>query len=297
MNQNKKSKSSENKNCPICEEKQNFSFTYQNFHYYKCSNCGQFSTYPFPTESVIKKHYSSRFKKGNYLLLRKYAKQYSFVYNQFVEILKKRLKNENKTLKNKKILDIGCFTGGFLQLLKSEGSDIYGLELQQEAVEIANKTLNGRVFNANVTTYNFPQKKYDIISLLGLIEHVPHPMELLYRSNELLKKDGLIIIQTPNSSSFLATILGKFWPPFSPVEHIHLFSRKSLELALYKSGFTNLEFVPHWKKLPVGYVYNMFNNFGPEFHFILKPLDKILKDLNIPLPFYIGEMIIVASKK
>lgn len=297
MNQYKKSGARQGKKCHICQTKQTFIFDYQKFQYYRCPKCAHVSTYPLPTQAIIERHYSSRFKTGNYLQLRTYAKDYLSVYQYFVTVIEQRLKKRNQSLKNKRVLDVGCFTGGFLTLMEKKGADVNGLELQDEAVEIANKELGGRVFKADVTTYTFPQKKYDIISLLGLIEHVPYPMDLLNRSYQLLKKGGILIIQTPNSSSFLARKMQKFWPPYSPVEHIHLFSRESLESALAESGFTDFEFESHWKKLPIGYVYNMFNNFGPEFHLLLKPFDPILRKSRLILPFYVGEMIVTASKK
>jgi hypothetical protein len=145
-------------------------------------------------------------------------------------------------------------------------------------------------------TYDFPQNKYDIITMLGLVEHVTDPYKLIKRSYQLLKKDGMLMIQTPNSTSLLAKTMGKFWPPYSPIEHIHLFSRKSLELALLNAGFKDISYQSHVKKLPVGYVYNMLNNFGPEIHALLKPVDIILDSSRLKFPFYIGEMIVTATK-
>jgi hypothetical protein len=105
------------------------------------------------------------------------------------------------------------------------------------------------------------------------------------------------MVQTPNSASHLAQIMKQYWPPYSPIEHIHLFSRKSLEYALRENGFENITFKSHWKKLPIGYVYNMFSNFGPEFYSMLKPLDDTLNKSTQKLPFFIGEMIVTATKK
>ncbi len=285
------------KTCIICGKKQKEIFFYRDHHYFKCSNCDIVSTYPYPTIESIKKHYTSKFKKGNYELLHKYASQYQDVYAYFVKIIKNNLKEKNVTLKKMKVLDIGCFTGGFLELLSTEGADVYGLELQKEAVKIANKKLPGKVFQADVMDHKFPQRKYDVISLLGIVEHVTDPLKLIKRSAELLKKNGTIIIQTPDSSSLMAKCMGKYWPPYSPVEHIHLSSRKSITKALTSQGFKNIRFQRHIKILPIGYVYNMLTNFGPEFHRLLKPLDTFLNNSSLRLPFYVGEIIVTAEKK
>lgn len=283
--------------CPVCNSNQNFVFSYQNFDYYRCKDCQLVSTYPLPTKEVINNHYIAKFKKGNYELAREYAQPYKLVYLEFINILKKNLQSRGATLEGKRVLDIGCYTGIFLELLQEEGADVYGLELQKEAVKIANEKLPGKVIQADVSSYNFPLKKYDIITLLGIVEHVPDPILLIKNAYKLLKKGGIIFIQTPNSSSFLAKIAGKYWPPYSPIEHIHLFSEKSLQLALTINGFDNVSSQMSWKKLPVGYVYNNFNTFGPEFYKILKPLGLLLNKSSLVLPFYGGEMVMFALKE
>lgn len=284
--------------CPVCHKKQKLIFLYQKFYYYRCGNCQLVSAYPLPTPEMITTHYAGKFKKGNYEILHKYPRQYIQVYADFVKILYKRLhESDGMTLKGKKILDIGCFTGDFLQLLQKEGSNVYGLELQNDAVRIADKKLPGRILQADIMSYKFREEQYDIITLLGIVEHVIDPLSLLRKSFQLLKKGGIIMIQTPNSSSLLARLAGKYWPPYSPVEHIHIFSKKGLRQALETCGFNDQIYQPHWKKLPVGYVYNNLNNFGPEFHRILKPFDSLLNNSRLILPFYGGEMLVTAIRK
>lgn len=195
------------------------------------------------------------------------------------------------------MLDIGCFTGEFLEELQREKADVYGLELQKNAANIANKKMPGKIYLVDVMSYKFPQIKYDVITLLGVIEHVSDPIKLIAKSIQLLKNGGTLMIQTPNSSSFLAKIMGKFWPPYSPIEHIHIFGEKSLKITFEKCDLHNIYFKSDWKLMPIWYVYNSFNYFGPEFYKILKLLNPILKNSRIVLPFYIGETIVVASKK
>src|SRR3989344_9672273 len=253
--------------CPVCHSKQKLIFLYQKFYYYRCKNCQLVSAYPLPTPKMIATHYAEKFKKGNYEILSKHPQQYIQVYADFVKTLYNRLhESDGDTLKGKKILDIGCFTGDFLQLLQKKGANVYGLELQNNAVKIANKKLPGRIFQADIMSYKFPKEQYDIITLLGVAEHVIDPLNLLKKSSQLLKKGGIIMIQTPNSSSLLARIAGKYWPPYTPVEHIHIFSKNGLRQALETCGLNDQIYQSHWKKLQVGYVYNNLNNFGPEFH-------------------------------
>lgn len=248
---------------------------------------------------MIKEHYKKKFQQGNYQLLRKYSNQYKRVYENFVEELEQALIDKKNNFRGLKVLDIGCFTGEFLEILKKRGADVYGIELQDDAVKIANKKLGMRVYKADVMGNEFPNMKFDIISLLGLIEHVTDPIRLLMRCSKLLKKDGILLIQTPNSGSFFAKVMKKYWPPYAPVEHIHLFSQKSLEIVLEREKFTDITFKQSWKKLPIGYAFNMLQYFGPQLYRIVKPFNKIVNKIgrNVSFPFYIGEMIITAKKK
>lgn len=271
-------------------------FEYRGYHYYRCPTCQQVSTFPFPTKQQIHTHYARKFKTGNYHLYRDYIQQYEVVYKEFVEMLRRDLADRGKTLRGKTVLDVGCFTGEFLGLMRNEGCKIIGLELQKDAVKIANKKLHGKVFAVDVMSNKFPHQHFDIVTLLGIIEHVTDPLKLIERSLHLLKKGGVLMIQTPNSGSLPASLMGKYWPPYAPVEHMHLFSHKSLELALLQLGAKDVSFMQHWKKLPVSYVYQQFQNFGPELYSALKPVRSLLLKTDLALPVYGGEMLMLAHR-
>jgi SAM-dependent methyltransferase len=286
--------------CLVCEGHQTLIFTYKDYSYYRCGSCGLVSTFPIPSPGAIENHYAKKFQQGNYKLARVFAERLKQgPYADFLRVLSERLTAKGETLPGKKVLDIGCFTGEFLELLDDQGAVVYGLELQREAVEIANGKFPGRIFQADVFGDEFPTQQFDIVTALAVIEHVTLPMKLLSRVYELLRPGGTIFLQTPNSGSAFAKVLGKYWPPYAPVEHINLFSKTSLETALLKSGFSDISYIPHWKKLPIEYVYDQFQNFGPEFHRILAPLYRILpgfiKAASFPF-FYVGEMMMVGTK-
>lgn len=286
------------KSCLVCQHEQLFQFKKRGFDYYRCTSCGLLSTFPLPDGATIEAHYAKAFIEGNYGLSRFYMKDYMRIYNDFVKKLEHTLQSYNMKLSGSKVLDIGCFTGELLELLQEKGADVYGLELQEEAVAIANRKLPGRVIKADVFSNVFPETRFDVIIMAGLIEHVVDPTTLLKRSYEMLRPGGVLMLQTPNSSSLLARMFGKYWPPCAPVEHIHLFSKNSIRKHLGTIGFKDISFKTHWKMLPIAYVYNNFKSFGQEFFKLLAPLYRVLPQfiLNRCLPFYIGEFIVFARK-
>ena len=284
--------------CVLCREQQRLMFEYQNSSYFRCVGCALVSTYPVPDLAALQAHYAQKFLDGNYRLLQEYSTQYRAVYEDFARVLKRRLGRRGQQLAGLDVLDIGCFTGEFLHVLMESGASVYGLELQTEAVQIAAEKFPGRIFQADVLSKDFPQVKCDIITLLGVLEHVLDPIALLRRAAELLNPCGLLMIQTPNSTSLLARLLGKLWPPYAPIEHIHLFSSQSVKTALRDIGFVDIEITQHWKRLPISYIYFMLRDFGPEFHAWLRPLYRHLPHSLVAaaIPCYAGEMIVTAIK-
>ena len=287
-------------NCSVCSTEQKFAFKRLGFDYYRCPSCRLVSTYPYPSDEEIEDHYRKKFNDGNYQLIQDYMQSYLSVYRDFADKLLKLYKQRGEnSLKGKLALDIGCFTGDFLKILKGFGADVYGVELQEEAVQIANKSLNGHVYKADLLKNNFPQHEYDIVTMLGLIEHVIDPVPLIERAVSLLKHDGILMLQTPDSNSILARLMNSKWPPYAPVEHIHLFSKKCLLNLLRQFDFSSIEFYSHVKHLPVDYIFNNLKNFGPELynklHNIYKISPRFIKTMR--LPFYGGEMVVIASRK
>ncbi len=282
--------------CVACGRKIVPWFTKGVFTYFQCTSCKTVMTSPLPTNKQILAHYKQKFETGNYFLARQFSSSYLHVYQQFVDILEKKYRERGMELGGKRVLDVGCFTGDFLVLLSHKGADVYGSELQKEAVILANKKLPGRIMRSDIASKQFPKKKFDAVTLLGLIEHVTDPVTLLSSTRKILAKNGLLMIQTPNSGSGLASAFGKWWPPLTPIEHIHVFSAKGLRALLEAHGYTDIVIQPHIKWLPIAYVYHQFNNFGTHFMIVLKPFGWLLSRLPpyICLPFYGGEMIVTA---
>ena len=285
--------------CIICQSEMNKMFDYHSFYYFRCPVCQHVMTLPYPTTTQIQEHYGRAFEEGNYNTARKHADVYMAAMNKFVKLIKMHFDKKNRSLNNLAVLDVGCFTGDFLYCMHQQGADVYGIEYQQQAAKIANQKLPGKIINADVLndSFSLPLSEFDIITLLGVVEHIVDPVRLIERVIPLLKKNGLLMIQTPNSSSTLARLMGKYWLPYTPVEHIHLFSTKSLEIILKRTGFENVNVKAHWKTLSVSYVYSMLKTFSPEFHRISKSFFDILPKFitEIRMPFYIGEVILFAS--
>lgn len=279
--------------CAVCSANAKHSFALRGFDYYQCGHCGTLSTFPVPSSAQITKYYEEKFLRGNYLTARELT-DYDRTCQQLATLLSKYYGPE---LKGRAVMDIGCFTGGLLfELQKEYACEVMGVELQKEAVAIAKNRLNGKVLQMDVNNSDFPNKQYDVITLTGVIEHVVYPTKLLKRVSELIKQNGVIMLQTPNAESMVAKLMGTYWPPLAPIEHIHIHSKRSIEMILTQLGFVDIEVKRHWKFLTMEYVFSMMQTFGPELRKILSPFFKILPK-NMKLPLYAGEIVVFARKK
>jgi len=186
-----------------------------------------------------------------------------------------------------------------LDVAKQNGYLTHGVEYQPEAARIANLKHGGRVHCGPIENYSEVSPGYfDVVTLFGVIEHVTEPDNTVRKIFELIKKGGILIIQTPNTSSFTARLLGKWWPSYAPVEHIYCFSSRNIKLLLSRYSFQVVKLVSHWKKLPVGYVYSQLQNFGPEYYKLLSKIIPFVPKnvLSRRLPFFGGEMLLIAKK-
>lgn len=286
--------------CIQCGAEMSRKFAKKEFTYFFCSYCGQVITHPYPSVKEIQSHYEQGFRDQNYSVVLRNRDVYAAAMQRLCGMIRQDLKRRQKKIEAMQVLDIGCFTGDFLCCMAQNGCSVYGLELQKEAVVIAIQSLPGRVFQADVMEDNLvlPVREFDMVTMLGLVEHVIQPIELFQRVKQLLKPGGFLVVQTPDTSSILAKLMQKCWPPFTPVEHIHLFSRKSLVEALKKLQFKDITVQKHKKVLTIKYVYEMLSTFGPELHVLARPLYRFLPEgiKHCRLPFYIGEMVVIARK-
>jgi 2-polyprenyl-3-methyl-5-hydroxy-6-metoxy-1,4-benzoquinol methylase len=283
--------------CLVCGARQRLLFESRKYSYYRCESCGLVSTNPIPDAGAIAAHYEKNYADGNYAVLEQLSPDYLRVYEAYVPILERALRSSGRQLSGATVLDVGCFTGDFLGVIRERGAEGYGIELQAAAAKIAESRLPGRVFCGDLTSARLPVAEFDVITALGVIEHLPEPLSLISRAAEMLRPGGIFMIQTPDSGSLMARAMGRRWPPYTPVEHIHLFSRKSLRSVLTEREFTDVTFQKHWKWLTPSYVYAMLQTFGPSLHRVLRPIELLPRICTeIPLPFYVGEIIVIARK-
>jgi ubiquinone/menaquinone biosynthesis C-methylase UbiE len=124
----------------------------------------------------------------------------------------------------KNILDIGAGTGDFLKVCKVNLWNVFGTEPDMEARNIAAK--KGVLLHKDVS--HFTDKKFEIITLWHVLEHVENLEEYISTLEKLLTKNGTLIIAVPNYKSYDANYYSKFWAAFDVPRHLWHFSEASI---------------------------------------------------------------------
>ncbi len=96
-------------------------------------------------------------------------------------------------------LEIGCASGNTLGHLKTIGQAkrVHGLDQSEFAASLRNQALDSYVV-ADAEVHDFGSKKFDLILLLDVLEHLRDPFTLVQRCQTLLTGKGLLLISIPN---------------------------------------------------------------------------------------------------
>lgn len=139
-----------------------------------------------------------------------------------------------------RVLDIGCSNGVFLDLFKEKGWETWGVEPSGNAKVSIQK--GHKVLNVSFEKAKLPENYFDLVILNHTLEHLDHPLRVLEKVYNLLKKGGILFVDVPNAGGLGARLLGKYWPYCLPKEHKWQFTKASLSELFKKSGFKILAF-------------------------------------------------------
>jgi len=192
-------------------------------------------------------------------------------------------------------LDIGCAGGAFPKAASDCGFKVVGVEPSVWLSEQARNLYGLDIRTGTLLAQDFCEKSFDLITLWDVIEHLTNPGQIVEKIHQLLKDEGIFIVNYPDYSSFARKLLGNNWPFFLSV-HLIYFTPQTITNFLGKYGFEVIEIRSHWQTLEFGYVLQRaavnFKVFGPVVDFV-----KLLKMDKLPMTYNVGQSLLVARKK
>ncbi|AZI14439.1 bifunctional 2-polyprenyl-6-hydroxyphenol methylase/3-demethylubiquinol 3-O-methyltransferase UbiG [Avibacterium paragallinarum] len=108
----------------------------------------------------------------------------------------------------KKVLDVGCGGGILSEAMAKQGATVTGIDMTTAPLEVAklhSQEQGLRIDYQQTTVENFLEKhtalgeeKFDVITCMEMLEHVPDPNSIIQSCKALLKPDGVLFFSTIN---------------------------------------------------------------------------------------------------
>lgn len=239
--------------CIVCEQEKRIPYANKNgFDVVRCGGCGTLFLHPLPEDGIARAVYSREYFAGatrghGYI-------DYDADKEAMRTVFEKHVRNfEDKLGAKGKIFDVGAATGFFMKIAEARGWRTEGIDISEYAAERGRKDgLNIKA--GTLERAELPRNTYDVVTMWDVIEHMSNPSADLLRVREMLRSNGLLAINTPDSGSLYAKILGSRWHLFVPPEHIWYFNRRSISKLLEKNGFEVVEIGCIGKNFTIEYV-------------------------------------------
>ncbi len=126
---------------------------------------------------------------------------------------------EHITLNDLQVLDIGCGGGIFTEAMAKLGANVTGLDASEENIDIATVHASDNKLEINYvvsTAEAFTElhiNKFDVISCMELLEHVPDPVSIIQAASKMVKPGGHVFFSTINrniKAYLLAVLTGEY---------------------------------------------------------------------------------------
>ena len=147
----------------------------------------------------------------------------------------------------RRLLDIGAHAGRFMHLARLAGWEPEGIELNPRTAAFAATKTGLPVHSVNVDQLVLAGRSYGAVTLIDVLEHVPHPLPLLSKIYDALEPGGWAVIKVPSGPAQrqkenMRARLGNGYRPrlADNLVHVNHFSPASLRRALQRAGLRDV---------------------------------------------------------
>lgn len=231
--------------CPTCEESASrfekkiidHMVSKEVFDIRSCVGCGLWRTEPRPTLETIGNYYDS----PNYLSHSEESQTvFKKLYNGFRSynaIKKLKILEDYVSEKSniRRLLDVGCGIGVFLEHAKFRKWNVFGIETNKKARKIAEKRLKSPILE-NIDDLKVGEK-FDAISLWHVLEHLTDPNQAMKKFHHYSTKKAILVIGVPNRESYDAKLYDEYWAAYDVPIHFWHFTKKDIKNLAEKTGW------------------------------------------------------------
>lgn len=137
-----------------------------------------------------------------------------------------------------RLLEVGAGSGGFVRTAVARGWDVDATEISKSAID-GLRSAGATVFTGDVTGAGYPDRRFDVVVSLEVIEHLPAPLAHLTELCRVTRPGGLLLMTTPNFDGLSRRCLGPRWRVIDP-EHAGYFTPSTLCCTARRAGYRDV---------------------------------------------------------
>ncbi len=139
------------------------------------------------------------------------------------------------------LLDIGSSLGVTLEAANKRGWNAVGVDISRDTVHYCNER-GLESYHYSGFKLPFPDCSFDALTAWHVIEHVENALDTLVEWRRVLRPGGVMVLETPDASTFKVGLLQKRYRRFWIPEHTYAFTPATLKQFVINSG---LEILPN----------------------------------------------------
>lgn len=154
----------------------------------QCRSCGLWYVNPQPTPDELREFYASYDDGEQWRKLEEH-------FNRAIRAAILRRKNSGS------VLDVGCGSGNFLRCMKEKGFSVFGIEPSGSGSDYARNEHGIDIYHGMMEDYLAAQagQRFDVITLLNVLEHLREPAAALVQLRQALASDGVLAVAVPDA--------------------------------------------------------------------------------------------------
>jgi ubiquinone/menaquinone biosynthesis C-methylase UbiE len=195
----------------------------------------------------------------------------------------------------RRLLDVGCYTGIFIEIANTAGWDALGVDPSAWAVNEARKT-GLKVVEGTLSTVPFPDEHFDVITMWDVIEHLGDPAGELARAHQLLRPGGTLVVHTMDLDSLFARTMGGRWPWLMEM-HLFYFTRQTLRNMVESAGFRVIRSLPQGRYTRLGYLATRVRAFSRPVAWLMERVISIFGMGSMAVPINLGDLVTLYARK
>lgn len=225
----------------------------------KCKKCGFFYANPRlerkTEEDYYRKHYHEIQGKD-------------YWYEGRIDVFRRSLREIGRFLKKGKLIDVGCGMGYFMDLARTKGWEVKGVEISDFGVGYARENLALDVSKGDLKDAGFETEYFDAATMWNVLDQVYDPKANLIELNRILKKGGYLFVRVPNLYLHLKLfklynynrlkIVFRGIANVPLVFHLYPFDKNSIRNLLESTGFSNVLVKTDPMNLEIPSFFNLF---------------------------------------